>query len=299
MQFQQLPALTPLPLPLPLPLPTTTIFPSPLVFKPNPPSIKNIDGLYPYSSVKSYSGNYSGILEKTVNLYQIIPILISAVDNKYIRGVRYFDANTGKQIIKGSTTQNAKKLLKKKNNKTKRKRLDFDHQISIFSECHVKLFKTGKMLIPACGSPEKAKKAFEEVAQFCNIDLKKVQCNNENLHFYFPNVICVKELHSWLQENGFNPIFTKTGRLKIILWWNNNYYNACRCKCFPKHCSSIMKSYRGFAHMEGKCLSSTIMFGSKSATIFGTHFDEQKRNLVWTLRQMYEAFKNNEKVIIQ
>ena len=75
--------------------------------------------------------------------------------------------------------------------------------------------------------------------------------------------------------------------------------NLPRCKCFPKHCSSIMKSYRGFAHMEGKCLSSTIMFGSKSATIFGTHFDEQKRNLVWTLRQMYEAFKNNEKVIIQ
>lgn len=295
-------------LPSPLPLPLSRLLPPPPMSSPNdlppqktdifefqksPPPTKD-DSIYPFSNVLPYSGNYTGTLAKIIDLYDVTPMLLSAVESKTIRGMRYFDATTRKQVSAGHVSKNEKKIKNKKMYKTKRRRLDFDHQISIFWKkgVHVKLFKTGKMLIPACGSEQLAKDAFELIAKICNTKVKSFTCNNQNLRLVFPKSIHTNLFFNWMKENGFEPTRTKTGRIKIRMWWNNNYYNACKCRCCPKHCSTIPKNKRGFEHIEGKCTPSTVLFGKKSATIFGTSFKNQRGNIVWTLRQMIEAFEH-------
>lgn len=278
----------PLPLPISLPIQKTAKF----QFHKNPPP--GDDSKFPFSNVRPYSGNYTGTLAKTINLVEMIPLFLAAVQEKKIDGMRYFDATTRKQVSAGRTSKNENKLKQKQKHKTKRRRLDFDHQISIFWKkgVHIKVFKTGKMLIPACGSEKLAKDAFDFIAKICNTKVNFSTCNNKNLRLIFPQEINIKSFFSWMEQNGFSPTKTRTGRLKIRLWWNNNYYNSCKCKCCPKHCSTIPKNKRGFEQIEGKCIPSTVLFGKKSATIFGTSYDTQRKNVIWTLRQMLEAYNH-------
>tara|TARA_B110000881_G_scaffold219727_1_gene242435 strand:- start:1 stop:834 length:834 start_codon:yes stop_codon:yes gene_type:complete len=258
------------------------------IFSKEPPP-GDSNEMFPNSNVKSYSGNFMGTLAKSINLNELTALLVQAVKNGSILGMRYFDATTQKLVSEGDIPQ----IKKKKTFTTKRKRRDFDHQISISYKkgVHVKLFRTGKMLIPACGTEEKAKEAFQFIAGICNTTVKAFVCNNMNIRLIFPKEIDCNKFFNWMIKMGFSPTKSKRGRIKIKLWWNNNYYNVCRCRCHPTHCSAIPKNKRGFEHMFGKCTPSTVLFGKKSAIIFGTHFETQRKNLVWTLTQMTNNFE--------
>ena len=233
-------------------------------------------------SYEFYSGNFTGILQDPVDLKQVLPALIQAAEDKRLLGIRYFDATTRESVTKGRTPA----IKQKTSYKTKRRRVDFDHQISIFWKkgFHVKLFKTGKMIIPACGSDVGARQAFTVIAELCQIPLEKVQCNNSNIRVIFPNPIARDVLLDYLRKYDYAPEQTKLGRVKCTMWWNSNYQNCSRCACKPNRCSRKRK--RGMEELNGVCLGSTVMFGKKSATIFGTHYEEQRMDIVRSLKRL-------------
>lgn len=238
-------------------------------------------------SVKSYefySGNFTGILRDPVDLKSVLPTLIQAVENKTLLGIRYFDATTRESVTKGKTPT----MKKKTSYKTKRRRIDFDHQISIFWKkgFHVKLFKTGKMIIPACGSDVGARRAFTIISELCLTPLEKVECNNSNIRVVFPKPISKDVILKYLQINDYAPEETKLGRVKCTMWWNSNYQNCSRCACKPHRCSRKRK--RGMEELDGVCLGSTVMFGKTSATVFGTHYEEQRMDIVHSLKRLIQ-----------
>jgi hypothetical protein len=237
-----------------------------------------------------YSGNFTGILKSPVSLKDVLPIFIDAVDKKQIRGLRYFDATTRESVTKGETP----KMKAKTTYKTKRRRVDFDHQISIFWKkgYHVKLFKTGKMIIPACGSDVGAQKAFEIVSELCSNPLEKVECNNSNIRVLFPRAIEKDTLLCYLKKYDYDPEKTKMGRVKCTMWWNSNYRNLSRCTCQPNRCSRKRK--RGMEELNGMCLASTVMFGKNSATVFGTHYEEQRTDILQSLERMIRAVSTTQ-----
>lgn len=242
----------PLPLPIPLPLP-------------------------PVEKYVLYSGNFTGSLRTPVNLVEVVPLFLEAVSANVIRGVRYIDATTKNQTSAGYTS----KLKEKTTHKTKRKRKDFDHQISIFWKkgFHVKLFKTGRMLIPACGSAKGAREVFSLISNICKIPLDTMSCNNQNIRIIFPTEVNCDKLFDWMKLNGYSVEKTKSNRVKLKLWWNSNYNNEGKCICCPRRCDKTLKRKRGFETMEGKCLPSTVMLGKKSCTVFGTHFNQQREEI--------------------
>ena len=256
-----------------LKVPSLTVLPLPLPPKPR--------------AFLEYSGNYGGILSGHVFLPSKIDVLSSAVHDGRIKGFRYYNATTGTMKDCGWTGAK-KKNLSKKVAKTKRKRVDFDHQISIFhSNCHVKLFQTGKMVIPACGSPEKAREAFELIANICERHLVKINCTNRNIRITFSE-INVNDMFDVLTRKHacYKPVLGKTKRLKNYLWWNRNYPSNGVCKCQPESCLIGYTKKKKNDEFEGKCTRSTIMWGKKSVTIFGTNNDEQRLDIVKSLREL-------------
>lgn len=240
-------------------------------------------------SYEFYSGNFTGILRTPVDLKSVLPTLIRAVEDEILRGIRYFDATTRELLTQGKTPA----IKQKTSYKTKRRRVDFDHQISIFWKrgFHVKLFKTGKMIIPACGSDVGARRAFTVISDLCQIPLEKVQCNNSNIRVIFRNPIAKDVLLDYLQNYEYSPEETKLGRIKCTMWWNSNYRNRSRCACKPKKCSRKRK--RGMEELDGLCLKSTVMFGKTSATVFGTYYEEQRDDIVRSLKLLEQMCGNS------
>lgn len=243
-------------------------------------------------SYELYSGNFTASLKTTISLKTMIPKFVEAVKMKRIDGARYFNATTREQVSAGKCS-----TIKKKTFTTKRRRIDFDHQISIFWKkgFHVKVFKTGKLLIPACGSEAGARTAFREIAAICGTSLMEnsFTCNNQNIRFILDNDIDGKSLFKYLSENHFLPERTKTNRIKCKVWWNTQYNTNGKCSCIPTLCSKIQKREKGFEQAFGKCTPSTIMFGKKSWTVFGTTFQKQRDDITKWLATMEKVI--NEK----
>ena len=233
-------------------------------------------------SYQLYSGNFSVSLKSPLNLVAEIPRFVAAVKSGLIDGARYFNASSNQQVTEGKCST----LKIKTKFSTKRRRVDFDHQISIFwrKGFHVKVFKTGKLLIPNCGSEEGALSAFRQISAICNIPLIEdtFQCNNQNLRIILTNEIDTKKLYEYLQHHKFQPEKTKKNRVKCKIWWNRSFINTGICECVPIHCSTLKKSEREFHN----CIGSTVMFGKKSWTIFGTSFQAQRDYIVDTLKRI-------------
>ena len=264
-----------IPIPLPIPKKVHTVIAKPV-------RKSKVDGPYEF-----YSGNFTGILSTSVNLTAMLSRFKIAVQSGKINGIRYYDATTREQTTAGKTPTMKKKLTYS----TKRKRIDFDHQISIFWKkgYHVKLFKTGKMIIPACGSKEGARRAFEVIAEICGTDVKDVQCNNANIRVLFSKEIPNDLLYTALKRMSYEPEKTKTNRIKCRLWWNSTYVSDSKCICVPNKCCDMKKRKRGFEHSDGKCIGSTVMFGKKSATIFGTQYEDQRKELCESVEKLVRS----------
>ena len=264
-------------------------------------NVSEIPTIYPLSIPKpreylDYSGNYKGVLSAAICLQSKIDVLSSAVESGRINGFRYYNASTGTMKNCGSTGKR-KANQPKKIAKTRRKRSDFDHQISIWPQekCHVKLFQTGKMVIPACGSPETARKAFQLIADICKVSLVKISCTNRNIRITFAE-ISTSDMLVLLdkKDSCYAPTLGKRNRLKSFMWWNRNYSNDCVCKCQPESCLFGKNKNDEF---EGKCRRSTIMWGKKSVTIFGTNDENQRLVIVKSLRALIAELRNKENSI--
>ena len=145
------------------------------------------------------------------------------------------------------------------------------------------------MIIPACGSKEGARRAFEVIAEICGTDVKAVQCNNANIRVLFPKEIPNDLLYTALKRMSYEPEKTKTNRIKCRLWWNSTYVSDSKCICVPNKCCDMKKRKRGFEHADGKCIGSTVMFGKKSATIFGTQYEDQRMELCESVEKLVRS----------
>jgi len=242
-----------------------------------------------------YSANFTASLETSIDLKNETPKFVQAVKENRIRGARYFNATTQQQISEGICST----LKEKTTFSTKRRRMDFDHQISIFWKkgFHVKVFKTGKLLIPNCGSESGAFQAFHEISMICGVPLKldSMQCNNQNIRMILDKDVDNDNLFQTLSKNKYQPEKTKKNRVKCTIWWNTNYDNGGICDCQPHSCKKSKKSKkrkRCFEQMSGKCIPSTVMFGKKSWTVFGTSFQKQRDSIVKYLRNIEKKLNN-------
>jgi len=243
------------------------------------------------SKYELYSGHFTGSLRQHLDLNSLIPKFVDAVKSGLIRGARYFDASTRQYSVAGECL---KKIKNKTAFTTKRRRVDFDHQISVFWKkgYHVKLFKTGRLLIPACGSEKGAREAFQTIAKICNVPLVSTSfsCNNQNIRIILDTEVNTDQLFNWLQTYHYFPKRTKTNRVKCSLWWNSSYYNYGLCNC-KDHCSKLETRKRSCAFFDGKCISSTVMFGKKSWTIFGTSSQKHRDHLLKVVKVIQEGVR--------
>jgi len=164
-----------------------------------------------------YSANFTASLETSIDLKNETPKFVQAVKENRIRGARYFNATTQQQISEGICST----LKEKTTFSTKRRRMDFDHQISIFWKkgFHVKVFKTGKLLIPNCGSESGAFQAFHEISMICGVPLKldSMQCNNQNIRMILDKDVDNGNLFQTLSKNKYQPEKTKKNRVKCTI----------------------------------------------------------------------------------